>query len=270
MGKFDAVLLASDFDGTLTGNNGLIPEINIDAVKYFISEGGRFTVSTGRTKAGFHKFSESYINAPVILGNGAMAYDYMSETEIFSNSINKTNADILKKIFEDNPFLSIEFYSVDHKTFTINPGIRSFEHFKGLKIENFNIISEITEDIFPLVKVMLCAGEKTFEVQDYLRSIDMGEMKFIPCDGDYVEILYKNAGKGKALYQLADYYGISKNNVYAVGDGSNDVDMIEAAAVGFVPFSGDRLAKAVADKIVCSSDNGAVADVIGYLDSVYN
>ena len=46
--KFKNVLLASDFDGTLADCNGKIPESVISAIKYFMSEGGRFTVCTGR------------------------------------------------------------------------------------------------------------------------------------------------------------------------------------------------------------------------------
>ena len=46
--KFKNVLLASDFDGTLADSDGKIPESVISAIKYFMSEGGRFTVCTGR------------------------------------------------------------------------------------------------------------------------------------------------------------------------------------------------------------------------------
>ena len=77
--KFKNVLLASDFDGTLADCNGKIPESVISAIKYFMSEGGRFTVCTGRIFQGFHLYSEEYINAPVLLGNGAMAYDYKNK-----------------------------------------------------------------------------------------------------------------------------------------------------------------------------------------------
>lgn len=269
MKKFDGVLLASDFDGTLTDSNGLIPESNIKAIKYFISEGGRFTISTGRTKIGFHKYSDEFINAPVILGNGAMAYDYKKEEIVFVNSIESENAEALRNIYRMNAPLSMELYSVDHKAYVLTPDKRSIEHFRGLEIPDYTVITEISEEIFPLVKVMLSVGERTAEVQNNLRNTEMMNMCFIPCDGPFVEILSKEAGKGKALHQLARFYGFDKNNVYAVGDGSNDTDMLMAAEIGFVPENGSVLAKKVADKTVCSSDDGAVAGVIAYLDTVY-
>ena len=39
MGKFDGLLLASDFDDTLYGLNLRIPERNLEAIRYFIREG---------------------------------------------------------------------------------------------------------------------------------------------------------------------------------------------------------------------------------------
>ena len=72
---FDGVLLASDYDGTLVGADGISDEVR-RAIRFFISNGGRFTVCTGRTLLGFHAYSPEIINAPVVLANGGMTYDY--------------------------------------------------------------------------------------------------------------------------------------------------------------------------------------------------
>ena len=47
MGKFDGILLCSDWDGTLS-DSGNIPKANIDAIRYFQREGGLFTFASGR------------------------------------------------------------------------------------------------------------------------------------------------------------------------------------------------------------------------------
>lgn len=270
MGIFDNVLLLSDFDGTLTGSSGCLVQRNLDAVRYFIAEGGRFSVSTGRTKIGFHKYSPEYINAPVILGNGAMAFDYEKGEAVFVNAITEKNIPVLNRIIADNPWICMELYSVDDTAYVININPASKRHFENLGIDSYRAITELTSEMFPMVKIMLSAGERSEEIQNYLRSIPLGEMKFIPCAGSFVEILAQSAGKGNALYQAADYLLIDRKNAFAVGDGSNDVDMIETASVGFVPSSGDRIALNIADVIVCSSDEGAVADVVYYLADKFN
>ena len=45
MGKFDGLLLVSDFDDTLYDDQRRIPERNLRALQYFLEEGGRFTVA---------------------------------------------------------------------------------------------------------------------------------------------------------------------------------------------------------------------------------
>lgn len=53
MGKFDGVLLVSDFDDTLYGEDMRITRENVEALTYFTREGGTFTVATGRARPNF-------------------------------------------------------------------------------------------------------------------------------------------------------------------------------------------------------------------------
>ncbi|WP_368241547.1 HAD family hydrolase, partial [Intestinimonas butyriciproducens] len=77
MGKFEGVLLASDFDDTLVGSDCEVSRGNREALEYFVREGGRFTVSTGRAHRTFAPYVDAApINAPVILSNGALLYDF--------------------------------------------------------------------------------------------------------------------------------------------------------------------------------------------------
>lgn len=266
MGIFSGMLLASDFDGTLTGSDGKIPQSNIDAIKYFISEGGLFTVSTGRTKVGFHNYTDEIINAPVLLGNGAMAYDYKNGKVAFVNSINNENIFALNNILNKNPYAGTEFYGVNDEVYVKNCNEKNIRHFNGLKIESFSEISDVSENMFPFVKIMASVGDKTAEFQSFLQSNDIGSMKYIPTNGSFVEILSVSAGKGKALYQLADYLGIEHTYAFCIGDGSNDADMLKEAYLSFCPESGEILAKDAADVIVCTSDKGCVADAIRYIE----
>ena len=77
MGKFEGVLLASDFDDTLVGGSCMLSPGNRAALEHFIREGGRFTVATGRARRTFAPYAGTVpINAPVILSNGALLYDF--------------------------------------------------------------------------------------------------------------------------------------------------------------------------------------------------
>ena len=89
MGKFDGVLLASDFDNTIL-NTELprrtgcpIPPIsqrNVEALRYFMDNGGRFAVATGRALPALRRFPEQVpMTAPAVVCNGGALYALHTE-----------------------------------------------------------------------------------------------------------------------------------------------------------------------------------------------
>ena len=88
-------------------------------------------------------------------------------------------------------------------------------------------------------------------------------------DGDYVELLKKGVDKGAGLMRLGKMLGCQPNDIYAAGDGYNDVEMLSAAAKGFVPENGSPEALAVADYVTRSNNDGCIAHAIEILDSIY-
>ena len=49
MPDFSDILLTVDYDRTLTAPDSTIPQRNLEAIRYFIDNGGIFTVNTGRS-----------------------------------------------------------------------------------------------------------------------------------------------------------------------------------------------------------------------------
>ena len=268
MGKFDGVLLASDYDGTLYDSRGVITGEVRAAIRYFTERGGRFTVCTGRSKQGFHAWSPDYINAPVLLANGAVAYDYGADRVVFSDGVSAESLPVFEAFARRFPGMCVEFYTDDFRSFALCPDERTIAHFAAQDIV-WTELRSLSELPFPVVKIMIGAGERTFEAQDYLRNADLMGVRFIPCEGSFIELLSRTSGKGAGLLRLADSLGVPHANAFAVGDGSNDVDMLRDAALGFVPANGEPLALAAADRVVRSNDEGAVAHVIEILDGLF-
>ena len=73
--RFDDVLITADFDYTLTALDGTIPQRNLEAIRYFMENGGHFTVNTGRSAVAAKKLMEKVpVNAPFLMYNGSAAY----------------------------------------------------------------------------------------------------------------------------------------------------------------------------------------------------
>ena len=268
MGKFSGCLLASDYDGTLADSHGRIPDEVREAIKYFTGEGGLFTVCTGRTKQGFHAYDPELINAPVLLANAAMGYDYKSGITKYVTGVEKEDIPVVEYIRDNYPGLGIEIYSYDFRSCVINPVRRNIEHFEWQSID-YEIVKDVPQDMFPAVKIMIHVGEeRCMDFQNFLSGINLGGIKFIPQYGEFLELISLKTDKGKGLLKLADIYGIDHGRVFAVGDGANDVTMLSAAAVGFVPENGDEYAKAAGDVIVSSNDDFAVADAIARIEKL--
>ena len=89
MGIFDDVLLTVDFDRTLTGTDSSVPQRNLDAIRYFMENGGTFTVNTGRSvpMSAQNIIGKIPVNAPLLLYNGSA--DYETETGRLSRYVDE-------------------------------------------------------------------------------------------------------------------------------------------------------------------------------------
>ena len=73
---FSDVLLTVDFDRTMTGPDPKIPQRNLEAVDFFMKNGGAFTINTGRSVPMTNWFRDQVpCNAPLLLYNGSAAWD---------------------------------------------------------------------------------------------------------------------------------------------------------------------------------------------------
>ncbi len=263
--KFKNVLLASDFDGTLKDDNGNITNDVISSIRYFINEGGFFTICTGRIYQGFHLYNPEYINAPVLLGNGAMAYDYEKNEIIFNDAIGDEGLSAINAVLAEFPDISIEFYNFN-KVCSINLNAHSEHHFTSQGID-FEKIKKPEDAPRPWTKVMILAHGKGKRVQDIL---DMHpEVNYLKTTGDYIEVLKKGVDKGTGLLKLATALGCQQKDTYSAGDGYNDVEMLIAANAGFVPENGSKEALTVAKYVTRSNNEGCISNTIEILKNIY-
>ena len=267
MKKFDKVLLASDFDGTLKDDNGIITNDVLKAIKYFEENGGYFTLATGRTFQGLRLYDNSIYNAPALFANGALAYDFKTAAPAFFDGVDAEGREVVRRLHEAFPDISIEMYPFN-VTYAINLTDKTERHFTDQGI-TFNVTENPDCVPVPWQKVMLgCNEGNTLDVQRFLED-NFTETTYLPTTGTFVEVLKKGVNKGSGLLKLADYLDVPHSRVYAAGDGYNDVDMLKAAAGAFVPENGEEGAIAAATHIVRSNNNGAIAHAIEILDKIY-
>ena len=83
--RFENIFIASDLDGTFFGSKTHLVERNLEKIKYFCENGGRFTFATGRLPLFIKRpipNPENIVNFPAVMGNGTCLFDYQRQMAI--------------------------------------------------------------------------------------------------------------------------------------------------------------------------------------------
>ena len=77
-----------------------------------------------------------------------------------------------------------------------------------------------------------------------------------------IEINSRAATKGQALLTLCDLLGIAPADSMALGDGTNDLDMIQNAGIGVAMANGDPTVLAAADHVTGHCNDAGFAKAV--------
>lgn len=266
MNKFNNILIATDLDGTLLKKDKSISKENKEAVEYFKSNGGIFTVITGRTPLGAKPVWDILRpNAPLGCMNGGGMYDCETEKMLWSLCIEKTSCDFIKYAQELVPDIGViivteeNMYCCKRNSFTEKH--RTDEKLDEKMIDYRDIYE-------PLAKIMFADNPKNIDkIANFLPKNPLAEkFTLLRSDSIYYEVLPKNSSKGNLLEKIAEYCGIDMKNTIAVGDNDNDVSMILKAGTGIAVSNASEAAKKAADIITVANEENAIEKIIENLD----
>ena len=273
MGMYSDVLLTVDFDRTLTAPDSTIPERNLEAIRYFMENGGVFTVNTGRSLPMSERniIGKVPVNAPLLLYNGSGDFDTRTGEMARCSTIPLDPRVVLTDIQAQFPQLQVEVQShIGHHLLIKDAGWEAYcdnNHCRWSYITpetvpqpfiKFAVYGEFRENT---VASMYEATKEELEMFDRLQAyiaahygeaVDM----FRAC-ARILDMHAKNCGKLNAARALQKKLG--RKYLVCVGDAENDLSMLEGADYAYCPADG-----VVADRFpqVCPCGEGAVAEVI--------
>lgn len=280
MGKFDSVLLASDFDNTILNTERPrrtgcpVPPIsrrNLDALRYFMEHGGRFAVATGRALPAFRMFADQVpMNAPAVVCNGAALYDFQVKAYLETVELPEQIRQQGQSLLDRFPTAAIEAYHLDNVIHAVRPNEFTRQH-QHVTHAGVVAVDSLLDVPMPLVKIMF---ENDYDSLTALRAFALAQ----PWAADYeiffsdktlLEVTRKGASKGAMVRRLAARLGISMDHVYCVGDENNDISMLTAAAEGFAPANCVENVRNCGATLVADCDHDTLAEIIAILDSRY-
>ena len=280
MGKFDGVLLASDFDNTLLYTEDALrsgtpvpplPERNRQALEYFMAEGGRFAIATGRALAAFIRYADMVpMNAPGVVCNGAAIYDFAKGEYLETSMLDASARERGQAVLDRFPQVAVEAYHIDNVIHAVqlNDICRQHEHITKAAL---TVAPSLLDVPLPLGKLLFEAEHPVLEeVLAFLTSQGWAEdYELIFSISHLLEMTTKGANKGGMIRRLASRLGISMEHVYCAGDEANDISMLTAAAQGFAPANCAPSVRSCGAVIVCDAREGAMADIVEILNMRY-
>ncbi len=269
---FSDILLTVDFDRTLTAPDSTIPARNLEAIRYFMENGGAFTVNTGRSLPMAAIIREQVpVNAPLLLYNGGLAYDTEREEIVFASQIDLDLEATMREMEAMFPHLVTEVEGIHaHYLFKENPMWNDFCANNRCKAETV----DFGADLGPFLKFCVygplrdntVAGlyrgsQEEMAYYDEIEAIMKGRFGAVTevyrAAPRIVDVHPKGASKVNAARKLQEMLG--RKLLVCAGDGENDLSMMQGADYAWCPADSrlrDRFAT------VCDCAEGAVADVI--------
>ena len=253
MGKFDGYLICSDFDGTIYMDKHISDE-NINAIKYFQSEGGYFTFASGRNYTTFTEGAASVIppNAPILAYNGALIVSLDGKDVYYQGLVTKEQmlhafraADFCKNIkgFHVSTVDSVQIYTIDEND---SPEARRA------------FVDSFDKPFVKMIAVM--HPDNTDETYEEVKKLFSSDFNITRSWKFGIEFNNLSDSKGRAARWLKERLGC--HTLICVGDYDNDIDMVAAADIGYAVENATDNLKAVADRITVHCRESALARII--------
>lgn len=285
MGKFDGVLLVSDFDDTLycsnlTGTDDparqesdrgtgpiLTPE-NQAALEYFIAQGGHFTVATGRGRRTFVRYvGRLPMNAPAVLANGAVIHDFDTDEELYHATLRPEVVSDVRTLAAALPTLGFEL-QFDDAVYIYRPNEITWIHLRRLGLEHIECAPE--DMPHPWTKLVIQDAHGPLrEAQDYIARRWGEHYEPIFSNPHLLELTSKGSTKGGMVLRVAQRLGIDRAHIYCVGDNQNDIPMLAVSAIPFAPANCAQEVRAVNPTLLRSCEENCIAQLVEILDGRY-
>jgi Cof subfamily protein (haloacid dehalogenase superfamily) len=262
-GIYEGFMIVSDMDGTLLNSNLEVSTENIRALERFVKGGGIFTIATGRMEIGIEKYLKLLpVNAPVILYNGALVYDFNEGRMLRSKCLDTGVKSVLSDIRTIFPTLGIEVFQGGDVYFLEENEETEKHRIKEGFVPKVVSIEEIPD---PWYKVILTTRpDRLTEVEKFISGRDK-DFRMVYSEPQFLELLHRNASKGTALVELSGITGIPMDNILSIGDNCNDLEMVSLSGMGFAVENSHSRLKGVARYICCHHDKHAAQYVVAWL-----
>ncbi len=275
-------LYLTDLDGTLLNSDAELTQHSAEILNELIGKGMMFSVATARTPATvLEMFADVKLNLPFILMNGVLIYDPVKDTDLVCHRIDKKAADEIIEIFQKSGkspmlyFLKENHLEIVYKDLSNQHQMNYVNHRKDLArkklIYSENLEVKQSDNLIYIV---------TLDYPDEITGIynEIVTANKVTCafysdnytDCHFLECMNKSASKATGALELKKLLGVDR--IVAFGDNLNDIPLFEIADEAYAVSNACDELKRIADGIIESNDDDAVAKFLlqRFSDNTFN
>jgi len=267
-------LIGLDIDGTLLDPYGKLSGGVSQAVASASRRGLRIVLCTGRRfRTALPVATELSLKGSIVVHNGALVKDIESGDTHLDNFLpSETFSELVGLMREHGPpMVYIDRY---HERTDIVTERRDITHeFQNEYLDDNPEFTSIVDDLTATARddVIMVNTMAEAEVLDPLRArihsfLDDRVLSHLLMNKGYrghiLEFISPNSGKWGALREIAAREGFAPEEIAAVGDDTNDAEMIREAGLGIAMGNAAEAALVAADVIVKSNAEGGAIEAI--------
>nr|KJB65629.1 hypothetical protein B456_010G104100 [Gossypium raimondii] len=259
--------------GTLLNSKSQVSLTNASALKEASSRGLKIVIATGKARPA----AITVLQMVDLAGKDGIISEHSPGVFLQGLLVYGINGrEIFKRNLDPNVCREAGHYSLEHKVplvaFCQDRCLTLFNH--PLVDTLHTVYHEPKAEIMPSVEHLVTAADiqkliffDTAEgiatnLRPYWSEATKDHASVVQAVPDILEIVPFGTSKGSGVKLLLDHLGVSSKEIMAIGDGENDMEMLELASLGVALSNGSDKTKAVADVIGVSNDEDGVADAI--------
>ena len=255
-------MLAIDLDGTLLSSNHQVSEENIYAIQKAQDMGLSVVLVSARPPFGMNMVLDIIdFDGPLIAYNGAFVMDIQSGEVYIDQPISKSDTLLAIEVIRKNNlyvgyYAGMEWYVEK---------VCEEMHWERLSLKRYPHVTDVTSPTVPEAHKMIVIDLRDIErlSNGYENLIGILPDLNIHYSGPHsFEVTHQKASKGRALEYIAFKMNISCDQMVAIGDSYNDLEMFSFAGTSVAMGNAPQPVRAAADWIVASNDDHGVAQAI--------
>lgn len=225
--------IASDLDGTILRNGAQkVDDSTIEVISRLLDAGIMFAPASGRQIVSLKRLFAPVSDRLVYISENGALSEYRGEVIAKTAMDRELALRIIEDVYEQP---NCEVLISGQHTAYIKPKTEEYLY-RMTKVVNYKttIIDKFLDIEDDILKIAVCDLSGIHNSKEHFFNTWKGQASIAVSGELYLDFMESSVTKGKAIRQIQEYFGLSKDECMAFGDNYNDIDMLDSVACSYV------------------------------------